>query len=263
MQLDNKTVWVTGASSGIGKALCENLAARGCSLVLSARNADTLEAVRQQLPHSDKHRVVPLDLGNPESLATIVDATLQDVGTVDVLINNGGVSQRSFAAETELAVDRRLMEVNYLGTVAMSKALLPHFIARKSGTIMSIASVAGKVGSQLRSGYSGSKHAVIGFMDSLRAETHQHNIKVCVACPGWVQTDISINALDAQGQPNNVMDETIAKGLPVADCAAQVIRAIEKDKSEVIIGKGISGIAPLIKRISPALIFWANQRAFK
>ena len=263
MQLENKTIWITGASSGIGKALCFDLAARRCRLVLSARHENTLEAVRQQLPNPDQHWVVPLDLGQADQLQNIVNKALPDIGEVHALINNGGVSQRSFAAETDLAVDRQLMEVNYLGTVAMSKALLPHFMQCGSGTIMSVASVAGKVGSQLRSGYSGSKHAVIGYMDSLRAELHQHGIHVLVACPGWVRTDLSINALDAQGQPNNAVGQASRKGISAEDCADQIVHALQQDKAEVIIGKGLSGIAPLMKRIAPGLVAWVNRREFR
>lgn len=263
MNLAEKTIWVTGASSGIGKAICHYLATQGCRVVLSARHSESLEAVRLALPNPDKHWVVPLDLGQPEKLNSIIAQAMPSIGEVHALINNGGISQRSFAAETDIAVDRQLMEVNYLGTVAMTKALLPHFLQRGSGTVMSVSSVAGKVGSQLRSGYSGSKHAVIGFMDSLRAELHQHGIKVLVACPGWVRTDISINALNAKGQRNNEMDPTIEKGISAEACAEQIVRAMQRDKNEVIIGKGISGIAPLIKRLSPRLVNWVNRRPFK
>jgi short-subunit dehydrogenase len=254
------TIWLTGASSGIGEALAGDLARRGARLVLSSRRPAELERVRQSLVNPSTHWVVPLDLGQPEALRAIVDEALPRIGPVHALINNGGVSQRAYAADTDLSIDRRLIEVNYLGAVAMTKALLPQMLARGAGSIVTVASVAGKVGSQLRSGYSGSKHAVIGFMDCLRAEVWGRGIRVVVACPGWVRTDISLNALNARGEPENVLDRTTANGISAEACALAIIRAMEQDRDEVIIGRGLSRIAPLVKRIFPGALNWLNRR---
>jgi short-subunit dehydrogenase len=260
MNFSDRVIWITGASSGIGEALAVELAKRGARLILSSRRRDALESVRERLSNPSAHWIVPLDLGRPESLQAIVDATLPEVGKVDVLINNGGVSQRSFAQETELSVDRRLMEVNYLGTVAMTKAVLPAMLERQSGWIVAVSSVAGKVGSQMRSGYSGSKHAVVGFMDCLRAELWSAGIRVLVACPGWVQTNISLNALNAKGEPENIIDQTIAGGISAEACALAIIHALEKGRDEVIIGKGLSRLAPTVKRFLPGLLNRVNRR---
>ena len=260
MDFSDRVIWITGASSGIGEALAVELAKRGARLILSSRRREALESVRERLTNPKSHWIVPLDLGVPESLQAVVDATLPEVGRVDILINNGGVSQRSLARETELSVDRRLIEVNYLGTVAMTKAVLPAMLKRQSGWIVAVSSVAGKVGSQMRSGYSGSKHAVVGFMDCLRAELWSSGIRVLVACPGWVKTNISLNALNAKGERDNIMDESIAGGISAEVCALAIIRALEKGRDEVIIGKGLSRLAPTVKRFLPGLLNQINRR---
>lgn len=260
MDFSNKTIWITGVTSGIGEQLAHVLAQRGARLVLSARREDKLRQVQQQLRNDTAHYVVPLDLANPEQVMATVRDELANIGTVDILINNAGMSQRSFAEETDFAVYRRLIEVNYLGTVAMTKALLPQMLRRGAGAIVSISSVAGKVGSQSRSGYSAAKHAIIGFMDSLRAEVANRSVQVIVACPGWVRTNISINALNARGEPENKMDHTIANGISAEQCAQAVVRALEKNKAEVIIGNGISRLAPTIKRFFPGFYRWMTGR---
>lgn len=260
---DNKTVWITGASSGIGEALAKQLASQGAKLVLSARNIDKLQALKATLTNAQSHHVVPLDLAQYDKLNDIVETALHDIGNVDYLINNGGVSQRSLAKDTILDVDKQLINVNYLGTVAMTKALLPQMLKQGHGMIISVSSVAGKLGSQLRSAYSGSKHAVVGFMESLRSELYAENIGVLVVCPGFVQTNVSINALDSDGQPTNTMDKGIATGMPVADCAEQIIQAIVAGKDEVIIAQGFTRLAPIIKRLLPGLFQRLNRKTFR
>jgi short-subunit dehydrogenase len=258
-----KTVWITGASSGIGEALSRQLASRGACLVLSARSEDKLQSLKTELDGSDKHHIVPLDLANYNGLQAVVDAALPDIGQVDYLINNGGVSQRALAKDTALIVDEQLIQVNYLGTVAMTKALLPGMLARKQGMIVSISSVAGKIGPQLRSAYAGAKHAVVGFMESLRAELHDENIDVLVICPGFVQTNVSINALDADGEPSNTMDDGIANGIPVDECAERIIDAMLKRQDEVIIARGVSRLGPILKRFAPALFRKMNRKPIR
>ncbi len=169
MNINNKTVWITGASSGIGEGLANALAAKGAKLILSARNQEKLSVLKQQLANSEHHKIVPLDLAEPEKLLEDLPKIIEEIGPIDILINNAGLSQRSIARETLLDVYRRVMEVNYFGTIAMTQAILPSMIAAKQGMIVTVASVAGKVGGKGMSGYSASKHAIIGYMDSLRA----------------------------------------------------------------------------------------------
>ncbi len=252
MEINNKTIWVTGASSGIGMELCRQLAERGARMVLSARSKDTLISLAESLPGGlSRHWVVPLDLANADNLLAAVAGQLAEIGPVHVLINNGGISQRSLFVDTELAVYRQLMEVNYLGTVAMTKALLPGMIAQQQGMIVSISSVAGKVGSKLRTGYSGSKYAVVGFMDCLRAETAQQGIRCLTVCPGSIKTNIAVNALNGSGEAQNKDDESIINGMPVAKCAQDIIKAMLNGRDEIVVGKGISALAPTIKRFFP------------
>ncbi|MAD04095.1 MAG: short chain dehydrogenase [Pseudoalteromonas sp.] len=250
MQLNGKTVWVTGASSGIGEALCEQLAAKGATLILSARNEDKLNKLNKRL--GGNHHVVPLDLAKPETLLEDMPAVIERLGQVDVLINNGGVSQRSLFLENEFTVYRQLMEVNYFGLIALTKAVVPQMVKQGMGMVVSISSVAGKVGSKFRTGYSGSKYAVVGFMDCLRAELADKNINCLTICPGSIKTAIAHNSLDGQGKPQNKPEHSIENGMDVTKAAAKMIKAIEAEKDEVVIGEGISGLAPTIKRFFPS-----------
>ncbi|MBD2859777.1 SDR family oxidoreductase [Spongiibacter sp. KMU-158] len=253
MKIENKTIWITGASSGIGLELSQQLAAKGSRIVLSARRKDALEEIAKSLPGGlERHSVVPLDLADYEHLAEKVQAVLPEIGPVDILINNGGISQRSLFVDTDLAVYKQLMDVNYFGTVAMTKALLPSLLTQR-GMVVSISSVAGKMGSKLRTGYSGAKYAVVGFMDCLRAELAASGVKCLTICPGSIQTNIAINALNAQGEAQQKNDDSIINGMSVSECVEQMIKAIEKERDEVVIGKGISGMGPTIKRFFPGV----------
>ncbi|WP_330960954.1 SDR family oxidoreductase [Photobacterium sp. 53610] len=252
MLFKNKTVWITGASSGIGRELAVQFAQEGANVILSARNAEKLAAIKADLAPGN-HKVVPLDMAQPERLMQDIPAVLDEVGRVDILVNNAGISQRSLFLENEFKVYRQLMEVNYFGLVAMTKAVLPRMIETGGGSVVAISSVAGKVGSKFRTGYSGSKYAVVGFMDCLRAEVSQHGIHCLTICPGSVKTAIGHNSLNGQGVAQNKPEASIENGMDPADAARQMLKAIAARKDEVVIGKGISGWAPTIKRFFPQL----------
>lgn len=196
--LRDKTIWLTGASSGIGLALARELAKHDVQLILTSRRKEALEEVRQSLPNSDKHRVLALDLSQPEAAAAAAKKALADT-RIDILINNAGVSQRSLILETDLSVYRQLMEIDYFGVVALTKLVLPDMVARKSGHIVTVSSVAGKIGTKLRSGYSGAKYAVLGFMDSLRAEVTADKISCTSILPGFINTPVAHNSLTGDG----------------------------------------------------------------
>jgi dehydrogenase/reductase SDR family protein 7B len=250
----NKIIWITGASSGIGSALARHLAAQGARLILSSRRIEKLEQLRTELVNSSQHQVFQLDLEQPEALYTRVQNVISDWGPIDILINNAGIAQRSRVLETQLAVDRRIMEINFFGTVAMTKAILPSMVARGTGQIMTVGSVAGKIGSQTRSSYSASKHALNGYMDSLRAEVWHSGVHVQLACPGWVNTDIGKGALDGNG--NALADKvgTIDFGISAEDCAQGIATALLMHRDETIIGRGWVRMAPALKRIFPSLV---------
>jgi len=255
--LKGKVIWVTGASSGIGESLSYLLAKGGARLILSSRRKDELERVKGNCPASmhESIRILPLDLSEEATLQLSAEAALQIFGHIDILINNGGISQRSLAKETTLEVDRKIMEVDYFGAVALTKALLPHFLKRKSGHFVTISSVMGIIGTPYRSGYAAAKHALHGFYDSLRAElwNDHRTIFVTLVCPGWVRTNVTLNALKGDGTPLQEMDKTTASGLSPKECARQIIHAIERKKEEVYIGGAKEVLGVYLKRFFPTL----------
>lgn len=253
----NKVVWITGASSGIGEALTYELARQGARLILSSRRKDELERVKGNCPpHSHGSiKILPLDLAQGDTLELTTKAAIQLFGHVDVLINNGGISQRSLAKETTLAVDRRLMEVDYFGTITLTKHLLPHLLERKSGHIATISSVMGIIGTPYRSGYAAAKHALHGFFDSLRAEMWKDcpTIYVTLICPGWIRTSVTYNALTGDGHALNAMDATTAAGMAPEVLAVRALRAIANKKEEVYIGGVKEVLGVYLKRFLPAV----------
>ncbi|MFN8285887.1 MAG: SDR family oxidoreductase [Chitinophagales bacterium] len=254
MQLKNKVVWLTGASSGIGEALAYALAAEGCKLVLSARRLNELERVAKAAKLTEgNYLLLPLDLADQSNFEVKKNEVLQKFGSVDVLINNGGISQRSLAKDTGLEVDRQIMEVNYFGTIAITKIILPQFIKQKSGMFVTVTSAVGKFGSPWRSGYSASKHALHGFFDSLRAEHYSDNIKVLLVCPGFIQTNVSVNALTGSGEKLGTMDAATAKGLTAEDCAAQIISGIKSEKEEIVVAGIKESFGVWMKRFFPGI----------
>lgn len=237
MDFADKLVWITGASSGIGAALAEELARRGGHLVLSARRTEALEAVRKRCQRPGQHVVVPLDLSDPAGLADAAARVQADRGTVDVLVNNGGISQFALAEETPLAVDRRIMEVNYFGAVALTKAVLPAMLARGRGHIVVTSSLLGKLSIPTRSAYAASKHALHGFFDALRAEVADRGVRVTLACPGYVRTQVSVNALTADGTARGEMDAVHENGMAPDACARRIADAVEDEHPEVLMGR--------------------------
>jgi short-subunit dehydrogenase len=255
--LKNQVIWVTGASSGIGEALVYELVRKGARLIISARRKEELERVKGNCNAEAQPfiRILPLDLSEPSTLKLHTEAAIQLFGHVDILINNGGISQRSLAKETEIEVDRRIMEVDYFGTVALTKYLLPHFILRNKGHFVTVSSVMGKIGTPYRTGYAAAKHALHGFFDSLRAELWKDSkhIYVTLVCPGWINTNLSIQALLGDGSPQNKKDDTHEQGMHPDKFARKMIRAIENKKREVYIGGTKEVFAIYLDRYLPGL----------
>lgn len=253
MSLSNKVIWVTGASSGIGKALAIALSTKNVKLVLSSRNIESLESVKNLCKEPKNVHIIPLDLEDYNSLKEKANLAINAFGHLDILVNNGGVSQRSLAHETQIAVDKRIMDINYIGTVALTKAILPHFIANKKGHFVVTTSIVGKIGTPLRSSYAASKHALHGFFDSLRAENHKNNIVVSLICPGFINTNVSKNALIGNGTALGKMDVATGKGMSAERCATLIIKAIEKQKAEVYIAGAKEKMGVYVKRFFPKL----------
>lgn len=249
---NNKRVWITGASSGIGEALAYAFAERGANLVLSARNETELARVAAEAHKLGSKEVIVqvLDLAKHDTLPGIAAKVLGTVGKVDLLINNGGVSQRSLAIETGLEVDKKIMDINYFGTIALTKAILPAMLTHQLGHIVTITSLTGKFGSPYRSSYAASKHALHGFFDSLRAELGNTPIKVTLICPGFVRTNVSIHALTGDGAQLGTMDEATDRGMRPEAVAQKILHAIERGKEEVYFGgKEVLGV--YLKRFFP------------
>ncbi len=249
----NKVAWITGASSGIGEALTYELNRRGYKLVISSRKLEDIQLVKNRCPNNDYISLLPLDLVDMDKMSEIVNTAMSFHGPIDILINNAGISQRSLIMETDLEVYKKLMDINYMGTIALTKAILPHFVSQKNGHFVTVTSLMGKFGSPYRSGYCGAKHALHGFFDVLRMEHEKDNIRVTLVCPGFVNTNIAINALTADGTPQVDNDTATKNGLSPQVFAKKMVKAIETQKFEVYIGrKEVMGI--YLKRFFPKLL---------
>lgn len=258
--LSDKWIWITGASSGIGKALAELYDKRHANLILSARNVGKLQEVKNSCSGKGQKYVLPIDLANYTEMKSAVEKAYAITDKIDILINNGGVSQRSFALETDIEVTKRLMDVNFMGTVALTMEVVPAMVASGSGQLVVVSSVVGKYGSPYRSSYSASKHALHGFFDSLRLEVENKGIQVTIICPGFVSTNISYNALIGDGSYLNTMDEKSQNGLSPEDFARKAVKAIDGKKREVYIGK-IEVLGVYLKRYFPALFRYVIKRS--
>jgi dehydrogenase/reductase SDR family member 7B len=247
-----QTYWITGASSGIGQALAQELNSHGHQVILSSRNGAKLEALRSSLKYPDRARVLSFDLADTEKSQSLVDAAWNLFGTIDVVILNAGLAQRSLVQDSSLEVYRKLMEVNYLGNISITHFLLKKFLLKNHGHFVVISSLVGKFGTPYRSGYSASKHALHGHYDSLRAEMMMQNksIFVSLICPGFVATDISYNALGGSGNPTGLYDEANARGMSPQQFAQRAYPLIQSKKLEAYIGgKEVWGV--YLKRFLP------------
>ena len=250
--LANKIVWITGASSGIGEALAAEYARCGARLVLSARREAELNRVREQLVNAEEHLVLPLDLSDEEAMAPAVATVIGKFGRVDQMVHNGGISQRALARDTSLAVDHRLMAVNFFGTVALTKALLPEFRKQGGGRFVVVTSLVGEMPTPKRSAYSASKHALHGFFESLRAEEYDDGIRVTLALPGFIRTNLTYSALLGDGSEQNSLDDAQAGGMDPALCARKLVEAVQRGRDQVIIA-GREGWGLYVKRWFPGL----------
>ncbi len=254
MSFSGQTAWITGASSGIGAALARALASQGARLVLSGRNVAALEAVAADCAEV---LVLPFETTDHAAIAPAVehawDWALKSSGGVDMLINNAGISQRSLAVDTAYAVYDRIIAVDLLAPIALTQAILPRMAARGSGRVVMISSVAGKVGVPLRTAYSAAKFGLIGYSDALRAEVAALGLKIHVIAPGSIRTDVSRNALTADGSPRNASDKAIENGIDPDLAARDMLAAIANDEREIIIAVGAEQAMGELRRTPDAL----------
>jgi len=254
-----KVVWITGASSGIGEAVAIEMAMEGARLILSARREAELERVKASCVSSgaspENIFVLMLDVTDEAAMAAKVSEAQGKWGSIDMLLNNAGISQRSLCVDTDMATYRKLFDVDVFGQIALTKQVLPIMIEQGSGHMAVTASVAGKIGASRRTGYCAAKHAMMGFFDALRTEVSRHGIRVTTITPGFIRTAVSENALNGDGTVFGEMDKSIAGGMDVTKCAKVIMQGFKKGKYEIPVGEGIEMKALLVKRFFPNRLF--------
>jgi len=265
-----KVILVTGASSGIGRALAQALYPYGPQLLLASRNVESLEEVKRELMESANIKlpepiVFQLDLEAVDDVAAKADLILERVGAVDILINNGGMSVRASTLDTELSVHRRIMNVNYLGTIEFSRSFIRKMVIRGSGVVVNISSLQGRISLPHRAAYSASKHALQAWSDSLRAELAGSGVSVLVVSPGYVNTNLSMNAVTGAGGSYGRHDETTEGGLRPAEVAERVVAAVARDSRELIMAPLVHRLVILVRALVPSLYFfimaWRARKA--
>ena len=256
MQLTGKTLWITGASSGIGRAVAIELSLKKCHLILSSRKKQDLEQVALICKkNGSTTTIIPFDLADSASIEDATKIVLETEKKIHGLYHFGGISQRSYANDTSIEVDRKIFEVNFFGTIELTKKVLPTMIEHGGGQIGVTTSIVGKFGFPYRSSYAATKHALHGFFESLRAENVSNNILVSMIIPGRVKTNISLNALDKDGNTHNKMDEGQEKGLSAEISAKIIVKKLEKEKKEILVG-GSELIMVYIRRFFPRLYYY-------
>ncbi len=254
-KFSGKTIWITGASSGIGRALALMFAGHETVLILSSRRKDELEKVAGEcISCGSQAYVFPMDLSNPADVEATAKLVVSKFDKVDMLINNGGISQRSFVLETPVEIDRKVMETDFFSGVILTKAVLPGMVKNGSGHIVVISSITGLFGFPLRSAYAAAKHAMNGFYETLWAELHPSGIDVTIVCPGRVNTNVSLNAITSSGVAHGIMDHDIKKGITPEKCANLILKAIERKRKIVYIA-GKELLMVYFKRYIPWLFY--------
>lgn len=253
--LQQKVVWITGASSGLGKALAQECALRGARLVLMARRFEELEHVRTGLLNADQHLSIAADITNENQVKQAYAQVLEKFGRIDWLINNAGLSQRALIKDTTMQTERTIMEIDYFSQVFLTKTVLPTFMKQKSGRIAYVSSVAGLLGTQYRASYSAAKGAIHMWANSLRAEVAENGIGVSVIFPGFIQTNVSFNALNGAGQPQGHQDDAIANGLAPSVFAKQVVKALLAQKEYIVVAGKKEKLGVMVSRLSPKLLY--------
>ncbi len=255
----DKVVWITGASSGIGEGLARALAALSSKVVISARNAEELDRVYKDCVSQGAEKAdiltIRLDVTDFDAMPKAVEEVLKRFSKIDILINNAGLGQRSFAVDTTMEVYQRVMDVNVMGPIALTKAVLPIMIEQQSGHIAVTSSIAGKIGPPLRSGYSAAKHAIMGFFDALRAEVAFHGVKVSTLVSGVVKTNVVANALQGDGSAIGPEEGLMTEGLTVEEAVEIIVAKLSLEEDEIIIGEGQEVQMMHMKQKDPVAFF--------
>lgn len=259
--IENLTIWITGASSGIGEALALEFANRGARIILSGRNENKLSVVKNCCHNSDRHFILPFDISDGEQVKNAYQQLQVQNIEVDWLINNAGISQRSLIMDTDEQVERQLMEIDYFAQIRLTRLVLPDMITRKQGKVVMISSVAGLLGTQYRGGYGAAKAAIHMWANSLRAELHEQGIEVATIFPGFIQTNVSINALTGDGSAQGSMDEATDKGLSARAFARLAAQALVKGEEHIVIAGVKEKLATTVNRLSPSALYKLIRKA--
>ncbi len=261
--LKNKIIWITGASSGIGEALTYACANEGAQLIISARREEELKRVAANCKADIKNIfILPLDLENTSAIEEKVNQVIQKFGRIDVLINNSGIGHRTKAVNTSTEIDRKIMEINFFGTVNLTKAVARQMQKQKSGKLAVVSSIMGKYGLPLYSTYSASKHALYGYFESLRQELHKDNIKVLIVAPGFINTDVSTKLLREDGSAYGVKSEAQEKGMSAQDCAKGIVKALKSNRNHKYVGK-YEIFSVYVKQFLPRLFYKLMRKMTK
>jgi len=255
MRFQNQVIWITGASSGIGEALAYAFAREGALIILSSRREAELQRVQAACADTSRVKLLPLDLEDSAALPGLTEQAISLFGHIDIMMHNGGITQRSLVTETDIAVHRKVMELDYFSYIILTKALLPHFLTRKKGHFVVTSSVMGKIGTPMRSAYAAAKHALHGYFDCLRAEVSDQNIKVTLLTPGYIKTNIYQSAITGDGAQFGHPSTEIDNGLPAHEAAEKILKAIKRGSYEAYIGRwGEEKLALLVNRFMPNLL---------
>lgn len=246
--------WITGASSGIGEGIARSVAAQGARLILSGRNVAELKRVAGECGE-DKCLILPFDTRDYAAIPALVAQAIAWAGRVDCLVNNAGISQRSLAIDTDFSVYESIIDIDLLAPIALTQAVLPHMVAAGGGRLIAISSVAGIAGVPMRSAYCAAKHGIFGYFDSVRCETAHLGIKVHVIAPGSVKTNVSRNALSADGSKRGESDAAIEAGMSVDDAIAQIMSAVDSETRELILATGVEAHITQLRRSNPDAVF--------
>ncbi len=260
MDFTGKTIWITGASSGIGKAVAREISKNKAHLILSGRKEKALLEVAKFCEENGSiTTIIPFDLNNSKSVESAGKEVLDEFPRIDCLYHFGGISQRSFVSETPLFVDRKIFEVNYFGTIALTKVVLPSMIRNGGGQIAVTSSIVGKFGFPYRSSYSASKHALHGFFESLRAENADNNVRVSIIIPGRIKTNISVNAINKEGKAHSKMDKGQDTGMSAEQSAKIICKKLKRERKEILFG-GRETIMVHIRRFWPGFFYYMSSR---
>ena len=249
------TIWITGASSGIGEALAVAFAKRGATIILSGRDEAKLQAVKKRCKNSKSHIIVPFDISEANQTEDAYEAAKLQAGKIDWLINNAGISQRSLIMDTAEDVERKIMEIDYFAQTRLTRLVLPDMIAQGGGKVVMVSSIAGLLGTQYRGAYGAAKAALHMWANSLRAELHDQGIEVATIFPGFIQTNVSINALTGDGSAQGTMDDATKKGLTATVFAKQAVKALLKEEEYIVISGQKEKFATKVNRISPPKLY--------